>query len=606
VRDLHRIAVTFAFLFLTAAYAQAQLPTDPEQRAKVIAQIKQANSSQLTLFDRDGKPLGMIGSKDLQAQPVFSPDGKRLALVKQDLDKETNDIWVIDNAAGKATRITISEKGEGAQTPAWSPDGSRIAYSALRQGSFGIYQKPSDGTGAEELLLKTNAPPNLTDWSMDGKYLLYALTDLSGGTLYAVPLAGERKPVEIFQSKSQIGVPRLSPDGRFVSYVSDETGRNEVYVRPFNADVKTQWKLSDEGGGNGRWRRDGKELYYNAADRGIMAVSITTSPDFEFGKPKLLFRPSPEIGNAPNNITRDGDRVVIAVPPPALRQLTVFDRAGKVVAKVGPPGVYVQPHFSPDGKSIVVMRTDPQKGKIDIWTYDVATGKGTAITNDNFPTNAPVWSPDGKQIAYVSTRQSYASIYRKSADGSGEEEQLFRYTPGAGMILTDWSPDGKFLTFYTGVLLVVPLDPNVKPLDRKALDWLREDYDAVQGRFSPDGRFMAFLSNEGEKDVSTLQVYVRPFDASKPETHPPGDAIKISNNKGGAQGMVFWRQDGKELIYLTRDWEIMSVDVTTTPTFRAGTPKLLFKMDGPLQGNPAQWKNITPDGQRFVFSMPVR
>ena len=89
------------------------------------------------------------------------------------------------------------------------------------------------------------------------------------------------------------------------------------------------------------------------------------------------------------------------------------------------------------------------------------------------------------------------------------------------MILTDWSPDGKFLTFYTGVLLVVPLDPNVKPLDRKALDWLREDYDAVQGRFSPDGRYMAFLSNEGEKDVSTLQVYVRPFDASKPETHPP-------------------------------------------------------------------------------------
>ena len=171
------------------------------------------------------------------------------------------------------------------------------------------------------------------------------------------------------------------------------------------------------------------------------------------------------------------------------------------------------------------------------------------------------------------------------------------------MNLTDWSPDGKFLTFDTGVLLLAPLDPNVKPLDRKAFEWLREDYDAARGCFSPDGRYIAFLSNEGEKDVATMQVYVRPFDASKPETHPPGNAIKISNNKGGAAGMIFWRQDGKELIYMTRDWEVMSVDVTTTPIFQAGTPRLLFKMDTPLPGNV---KNVAGDGQRFVFSMPVR
>jgi Tol biopolymer transport system component len=324
-----------------------------------------------------------------------------------------------------------------------------------------------------------------------------------------------------------------------------------------------------------------------------------------------MFRPAPEVGNAPNNITRDGDRIVIAVPPSQLRRLTVFDRAGRVVAKVGPPGIYGQPNFSPDGKNIAVMRTDPQKGKADVWNYEIATGKGTAITNDNFPTNAPVWSPDGKQIAYVSTRQSYAGIYRKSADGSGQEEQLFRYTPGAGMTLTDWSPDGKFLTFDTGclnssLLLLVPLDPNVKPLDRKAFEWLREDYDATLGRFSPDGRYIAFLSNEGEKDVSTFQVYVRPFDASKPETYPPGKAISISNNKGGAWFMIFWRQDGKELIYMTRDLEVMSVDVTTTPTFQAGTPKLLFKMDVRLPGAFMRGKNVTADGQRSVFPMPVR
>jgi Tol biopolymer transport system component len=609
VKNLRCMGIAAALIFFAAVYVLAQLPKDPEERAKAIAQMMAANASQLTLFDREGKQLSTVGGKELQNQPAFSPDGRRLALLKPDLEKENNDIWVVDVTTGRSIPVTSSPKGEASNQPVWSPDGSRIAYVGLRGGAFGIYQKPADGTGAEELILKTNAPPTLSHWSVDGKYICYSVSDLSGGALYAVPLAGERKPIEIFRSKSQIALPRLSPDDRFVSYMSNETGKNEVYVRPFNpnaAPATAVWKISDEGGGNARWRRDGKELYYFAADRGIMAVSVSTSPDFEFEKPRLMFRPSAEIGAAPADITSDGNRIVIAVPPPALRQLTVFDRQGKVVTKVGPPGNYVQPNFSPDGKNIVVMRTDPQKGGVDIWTYDVATGKGTAVTNDDFPENAPIWSPDGKSVAYVSTRQSYASIYRKAADGTGDEEQLFRYTPGAGMVLTDWSPDGKFLTFYTGVLLLVPIDPNVKPLDRKAIEWLREDYDVAQGRFSPDQRYIAFLSNEGESDVSTLQVWVRPFDSVKPDAPAPGKAIKISNNKGGAAGMIFWRQDGRELLYMTRDWEIMSVDVTTTPSFQAGTPKLLFKIPGPLQGNPAQWKNITPDGQRFVFSMPTR
>ena len=204
-------------------------------------------------------------------------------------------------------------------------------------------------------------------------------------------------------------------------------------------------------------------------------------------------------------------------------------------------------------------------------------------------------------MAYVSTRQSYASIYRKPADGTGNEEVLFRYTPGAGMVLTDWSSDGKFITFFTGVLLLVPVTSNEQPLERKAIDWLREDYEAVQLRFSPDGKYAAYLSNEA--DVTTLQVYVRPFDASKTAS---GTAVQISKNKGGANGMIFWRQDGKELLYLTRDWEVMSVDVSTSPNFQAGTPKLLFKLPGPLAGNPTQWKNVSPDGQRFVFAMPTR
>ena len=111
----------------------------------------------------------------------------------------------------------------------------------------------------------------------------------------------------------------------------------------------------------------------------------------------------------------------------------------------------------------------------------MATGNGTPVTNDTPPDRSPVWSPDGKQVAYVSTRQSYSGIYRKAADGTGDEELLFRYTPGAGMVLTDWSSDGKFLTFSNGMLLLVPLRPDEQALDRKAIEWLRQDYDVERG-----------------------------------------------------------------------------------------------------------------------------
>jgi len=201
----------------------------------------------------------------------------------------------------------------------------------------------------------------------------------------------------------------------------------------------------------------------------------------------------------------------------------------------------------------------------------------------------------------VSTKDGFSGIYRKAADGTGEPELLFQYTPGAGMVLTDWSPDGKFLTFFTGVIVVVPIGDNKKGLERKEIDWLREDYDAGQGRFSPDNRYLAYLSNE--ENVDRGEVYVRPFDASRPEAPGPGDAVRVS--KDGSIGMITWRQDGKELYFMTRNWEVMAVEVTTTPTFKAGEPRLLFSLPGPLPGNPMQWKNVSKDGDRFIFAMPT-
>ena len=102
----------------------------------------------------------------------------------------------------------------------------------------------------------------------------------------------------------------------------------------------------------------------------------------------------------------------------------------------------------------------------------------------------------------------------------------------------------------------------------------------------------------------TPDVFVRPFDSSKPDAPPPGDPARIS--KGGvAAGMIAWRGDGKELYYMTRDFEMMAVDVSTAPTFKAGAPKMLFKLPSQPLGNPSQWNNVSRDGQSFVFSMPA-
>ena len=210
-------------------------------------------------------------------------------------------------------------------------------------------------------------------------------------------------------------------------------------------------------------------------------------------------------------------------------------------------------------------------------------------------------------------RGSFSSIYRKAWDGTGNEEQLFQYTPGAAMWLTDWSADGKFLAFHdgcNGVLHVVPLSGDQNALEREAIEWLRDEYNVAQARFSPDSRFMAYLSNEfktsEEIESDIFEVYVRPFDASQADVSA-GGAKPVQVSTAGALGMIFWRQDGKELYYLTPDWEVMAVEVTTTPTFQAGTPRPLFKLPGrlPLFGNPQQWRNVSRDGQRFVFTMNV-
>jgi Tol biopolymer transport system component len=618
-------AAFVAVLLQTPGMGQA-LSAEEKARTKArnISQTIELASRVITIYDRQGKVIKTVAPKGLYQQPVFSPDSKRIAVVETDLHPEstdpfaqTADIFVYDADTGARSRITTSGNREQAIAPVWSPDGTQLAYLALRGGSQGLYRKPSNGQGSEELLYKLpGAGYILSDWSLDGKFLNYSSTQLGQSVLYALPLDGEHKPVEVTKSTSTMQAARLSPDSRLLAYRSDESGKFEVYVRSFEPAGGTgagKWKISDGGLGMVAWRRDGQELFYYAPDRGIMSVSVSTSPAFEFGRPKLLFK-APDsfpVSGTPGglaSISRDGQRFALVVPPPPrLRQITVLDRQGKTVRKVGEPGLYDLPALSPDGTRVAVVRSDPATNNVDIWSIDMSTGKGTAITNDEDQDLTPIWSPDGKQILYVSIparNATFWSIYRKAADGSGSAEQLFRFTPGASLQLTDISADGKYLGFSSGGALFVVALTGTDPLARKAIEYVRDEYSEFLGRFSPDSRFVAYVSDESERN----QVWVRPFDSTSGT--PPAEG-KWRVSKDGGDGMIAWRADGRELYYLhndidTGDTMVMAVDVSMSPpSFQAGTPKLLFRLPMSPQGNPGQWKNVTKDGQQFIFTVPV-
>ena len=615
-----------------AAWAQDTSADEETEAARTrrTAEKFEADARILTVFDGHGNIVTTIGQPGLFRYPALSPDGSRLAVVERDPKSRISDLWVFEVATGTRTRITsnLSSTEERTALPVWSPDGTQLVYMSFRDSYEGVYRKSANGEGPEELLYRhPGSDVWVSDWSLDGRYVSFATMDIFGGTFYVLPMKGngELQPIKLFQAESRSDSPlspSLSPDARFLTYASDESGRPELYVRALDPMLNGQVPAATETRQvslksakfvlRQGWRRDAGEFYYVAANGGVMAGQVHDGSTPEFGEPRQLFRISEavELNAALTSASRDGERFVIAVPPrPTLQQITMLDRKGTVVTKVGEPGRYFTPALSPDGTKVAVRRNFPETGNEDIWTFEVASGVGTAVTNDVPFDRDPIWSPDSSSVAYHSRRGIYSSIYRKAWNGTGQVEQLFQYTPGAYLQPADWSADGRFLTFQDGcwgVLYVVPVGEGRDSAEAHVMEWLRDDYTVAQARFSPDAHFIAYLSDEIEADV--FEVYIAPFDPGQPDGgRAIAKPVKVSGK--GALGMVSWRRDGRELYYMTRDWEVMVVELITTPTVQVGKPRVLFRLPGPLPlletNSPARWKNVSPDGERFVFLLDV-
>jgi serine/threonine protein kinase len=261
------------------------------------------NSRQIAWFDRNGKQMPGLDAREYYFNPRLSPDGGRIAVTKLDESigpqffgrlPGVENIWLLNSARGDATRLTF---GAGAHwSPIWSPDGRRIIFGLDRPPEYGLYVKQASGVGAEELLLKTARLSIPTDWSRDGRFIIFSQLAQDGKwDISILSLVGDRKIIRLPETESDERYGQFSPDSHWVAYSSEESGRFEVYVRPFSGrpDLvsKGKWQVSTGGGYWPRWRRDGKELYFNALDGKLMVVTVKSSSTFEAGVPEVLFDP---------------------------------------------------------------------------------------------------------------------------------------------------------------------------------------------------------------------------------------------------------------------------------------------------------------------------
>jgi Tol biopolymer transport system component len=209
-----------------------------------------------------------------------------------DLQTNRDEVWIIDLLRHSSSRFTFGPSDNFC--PIWSPDDNRIAFRSRspRQQFAGIYQKESSGMGEEELLVSDDRVAAIpTDWSPDGRFLVYSALGADAAAnwdIFAFSLT-EKKRVAFLTTPADEYGGTFSPDGKWLAYVSEESGKAQVYVQRLS-DAGGRWQISASGGDHPAWSRDGREVFYVAADNKLIAVEVRTSPGFEAGTPRVLFQ----------------------------------------------------------------------------------------------------------------------------------------------------------------------------------------------------------------------------------------------------------------------------------------------------------------------------
>jgi Tol biopolymer transport system component len=259
---------------------------------------------QLAWRDQEGKETGVLGDESAYWDVRVSPAGD---LVLTTIGGANADVWIYEVARNLRTRLTFTEGDEWAG--AWSPDGSTVFFASSRGSIYDIYRKAVGGAAPEELLYESENVKLPTSVSPDGRFLAFSeQSQATSWDLWVLPLDGESPAYPFLQQPFDEVVGVFSPDGRWMAYHSNESGRSEVYVRPFPGPGR-RWQVSTEGGLWAHWRKDGSEIYYQATSGQVMAVPVERRGEgLSFGAPSPMFELDPQESNFRFSPTADGER----------------------------------------------------------------------------------------------------------------------------------------------------------------------------------------------------------------------------------------------------------------------------------------------------------
>ena len=514
-------------------------------------------------------------------RPAVSPDGRFLVSVIE--IRGPNRLWLrpLDAATGREVPGT-----EGTTSnPFWSPDSRSIGYF-----SDGELRRVELSGGPPRTITEALQPLGGT-WSKDGVILFSAD---AGAGLYTVPASGGARSLVAKPEKEGVVFfkwPRFLPDGkRFLFYAEGRSEGSGVYMGSLDSGEST---LVVEGPLAAEYA-NGRLLYVRQAT--LLAQSFDPEGGKLSGEPAAL---AEGVGfNEPSSnaffAASENGVVAFNAGGEGESQPTWYDRKGAPLSTVGPPGSYDHPEISPDGKQLAIDRAE-SSGR-DLWLMDLSRGTSTRLTFHPAFDWMPAWSPDGTRLHFVSDRDGLANLYEKAANGLGEEVKILK--GGGRKHHLASSADGRFLAFQVTAERLGRGGPRssagesksdvwVMPLfgDRKSFPVLQTPFADADPRFSPDGRWLAYASDE----TGRREVYVQSF--------PTGRGKWQISTEGCSDPR--WREDGRELFYRSNRM-LMAAPVSAGESFEAGTPIVLFDTKSGAHV-------FAPDasGERFLILAPT-
>jgi Tol biopolymer transport system component/predicted Ser/Thr protein kinase len=503
------------------------------------------------------------GTRFAQA-PLPSPRGRALAMLVSDPSGETK-IWVraLDDEAARPIDGT-----EGASVMFWSPDGVELAFHAsgeLRR--IGI-----DGSG-NQLISPLEVSAGV--WT-EGAELV--VSSPGRGVVIMTPAGGNLRPL-LDEEAVQYRDLALVPNGKHLLFrqFGGETG---IHSYDF---AGGDHKLLVPGI-NSNVRLLANDLFVYEQNRVLLAQR------FDPGDMSLVGDPFPaaqDVGSRYFAASPAGDLSLIRGAT-GKEQLFWFDRQGKRLGAAAPTGLFTEVYVSPKGKWMMFTRSDPATGNLDLWIQDLAGNAPNRFTSDPDIDHLAAFSADDKEIVWEAHAGGLLNVMRRPANGSAPATVVRSWSRAGGP--SDWSPDGRFLLIESddGIthnnLWAVPLDG-----DGEAAPLIKSEFDDVDGRFSPDGRWLAYTSDASGQ----MEVYLHRLDGAR----VLGGPQRVSEG-GGEQPQ--WRGDGTELFFLSGG-RLMVAETQLDNDRPTGTPRELFAMGEPKGPNAY---GVTPDGQRFLVIVP--